>query len=157
MKCACGNKMTKVIVDEYDFTDLAGLPVIVQRMPALKCKKCGEEMLAGADISRVLEHVAITIIQRVPRLGAKEAKFLRGQLGLTQKELAARMGLHKITVAAWESKKSISPQHDHILRTIVLAKLSRTATPAHLHALGHVHTAKPLKSPRKVVIEKLAS
>lgn len=157
MKCKCGNKMTEVIIAEYDFTSLAGLPVVVRGMPARRCPNCGEETLVGKEIDRVLDEVTLAIIQRAPRLSAKEAKFLREHLTLTQKELAERMGLHKITVAGWESKRPISPQHDHILRAMVLAKLGRAATPAQLVTLEHVHTATPPKSPPRVVVEKMAS
>ncbi|MCC6806089.1 MAG: helix-turn-helix domain-containing protein [Deltaproteobacteria bacterium] len=156
MKSKCGQKMNKVVLDEYDFSDLAGLPVVVRDIRILRCAKCGEELMLGAETDRIMKQVALAVVNRPERLGANEARFLRGHLGLTQKELAERMGLHKITVAAWESKKPISPQHDHILRAMVLAKLMRKDS-SDLLALEHVHTAKPRRAVRRLVVERLAS
>ena len=155
MKSKCGQKMNKVVLDEYDFSDLAGLPVVVRDIRILRCAKCGEELMLGAETDRIMKQVALAVVNRPERLGANEARFLRGHLGLTQKELAERMGLHKITVAAWESKKPISPQHDHILRAMVLAKLMRKDS-SDLLALEHVHTAKPRRAVRRLVGERVA-
>ncbi len=158
MKCKCGKAMKRVTLDEYDFSALAGIPVVVKEMPALKCPECGEEMLAGQDIDRILNAVTLQVLKRKGRLAAKEASFLRHRLGLTQKELAERMGLHTVTVAAWESKKPISPQHDHILRAMVIAKLAPAATPEQLQAvLEHVHKANPPKTIHRFVVSALAS
>jgi DNA-binding transcriptional regulator YiaG len=158
MKCKCGAVMKRVTLDEYDFSGLAGLPVVVKGMPALRCPACREEMLAGQDIERVLNTLTLEVLKRKGRLAAKEARFLRHRLQFTQKELAERMGLHTVTVAAWESKKAISPQHDHILRAMVLVKLAPAATPQQLRAvLEQVHKANPPKTVQRFVVSDLAS
>jgi DNA-binding transcriptional regulator YiaG len=150
-------RMKRVTLDDYDFSALAGLPVVVKGMPALRCPGCREELVVGADVERVLTSVTLEVLKRKGRLAAKEARFLRHQLGVTQRELAERMGLHTVTVAAWESKKSISPQHDHILRAMVLAKLA-AATPEQLRAvLEHVHMTNPPKTAQRLVVSAIAS
>lgn len=156
MKSKCGQKMKEVAVDAYDFSDLAGLPVVVRDIRILRCPKCGEELMLGTEINRAMERIALAVVSREERLGPKEARFLRGQLGLTQTELAEKMGLHKITVAGWESKKPISPQHDLMLRAMALAKLTGPTSPE-LHALERVHMAQPRSSPRRLIVERLAS
>ncbi len=155
MKSKCGEKMKEVVIDKYDFSDIARLPVVVHGMRMLRCAKCGEELMLGAETDRILDEVALSVVSKPERLGSNEAGYLRSHLGLTQKELAERMGLHKITIAAWESKKPISPQHDHILRGMVLAKLTKQKSPE-LLALEHVHTAKPRRAARRFVVERLA-
>ena len=158
MKCKCGNTMSAVIHQNYDFSTLAGLPIMLRELRVLRCRKCGEELLDGREIDRALVAVTLKIVTREGRLSAKEARFLRQQLGITQKELAERMGLHTITVAGWESKKVISPQHDHILRAMALAHLVPAANPEQVRSvLSHVRTGSPPKTPRRLVVEKLAS
>ena len=156
MKSKCGEKMKQVVVAEYDFSDIAGLPVVVRGIRMLRCAKCGEEMMIGKETDRALDQIGRAIVAHSERLGPKEARFLRGHLGLTQKELADRMGIHKITVAGWESKKPISPQHDLIMRAIVLAALAEDAAPT-LAALQQVHKAGPRPQSRRLVVQQLAS
>ncbi len=156
MKSKCGQKMKEVMLDEYDFSDLAGLPVVVRGIRMLRCPKCGEELMLGTEADRAMERIALAVVAREERLGPKETRFLRGHLGLTQGELADKMGLHKITVAGWESKKPISPQHDLMLRAMAIAKLTGATSPE-LHALEQVHKAQPRTSSRRLVVERMAS
>ncbi|MBI5511752.1 MAG: helix-turn-helix domain-containing protein [Deltaproteobacteria bacterium] len=58
-------------------------------------------------------------------LSNDKARFLRkAWLGLTQDELAGRMGINKITVADWErGERPLSKEHDYELRGIALAHM----------------------------------
>ena len=63
---------------------------------------------------------------RGDHLSGERARYLRKQLGLTQQELAERADIDRVTVAKWETgDKSISPQHDFLLRGFALAELMR--------------------------------
>jgi YgiT-type zinc finger domain-containing protein len=155
MICKCKGQMTQAVLPEYDFTPLVGLPVVVLGMPILRCEKCGEEMLDGPDVERVLAALIRAVTELPRRLGPKQARFLRGQLGLTQKALAQKMGLHTITVAGWESTKTISPQNDYILRSMIAsAKLRPAFQDKTFMALAQVHKEKPRRTPSRIVLDK---
>lgn len=55
--------------------------------------------------------------------GAREwIRGLRARLGLTQPELAARVGVYPTTVARWEMKGGQYPRACHIARLVILEK-----------------------------------
>ena len=61
-------------------------------------------------------------------------------------------------MAGWESKKTISPQHDHILRAMALAQLLPAASAEQARSvLDHVRLGEPSKAPRRLVVDELAS
>src|SRR5438552_2620699 len=123
IKCECGGSMRRARLKEFDFSALAGLPVIVRDLPGLRCARCGAETLSGQVIDELLERVALELVRQEPRLRSEQARFLRKRLGLTQHELAARMALNRQTVAKWETEReAISPQNDMALRALVLGK-----------------------------------
>jgi transcriptional regulator with XRE-family HTH domain len=82
----------------------------------------------------MLVTVARTVLSQPHILGADEARFLRkAVLGLTQEQLAKRMGINKVTVADWErGERLLSKEHDYELRGIafsaVLERLGESLT-----------------------------
>lgn len=123
-KCECGGKYKESVVKDFDFTPFAGLPVILQEGPGLRCSKCGDETLDGKVIDGLLDALASEVIKQPHLLNGQQARFLRKRLGLTQGELAERMGLsRRETVADWE-RGNISPQNDYILRALTFDRLS---------------------------------
>lgn len=78
-------------------------------------------MLHGQIINVSLFLIAMLIVRFPRRLTPGFARYLRRAMQITQQELADRMGIARETVASWESNlKEISPQHDLILRVLIL-------------------------------------
>lgn len=119
--CECGGELRPAIFDRYDFSGYAGFPLHVLKVPGLRCTKCKGETIDGGVVNTVLNVVVIEIVKSPGRLDSDQARFLRRTLGATQQELADRMGIARETVAKWECGEAISPQHDLILRVIVIA------------------------------------
>lgn len=161
---ACGTPraMRAVVLSEYDASALVGMPVVVDRMRALRCSRCGAERIEGREVTSLLIQVTDAVVRSPSLLSAERARFLRKQLGVTQHELAERAGIDRVTVAKWETgDKPISPQHDFLLRGFAVAELMRAqGAPAELVAelaaqvLSRVRTTsapsreKPLHIPR---------
>jgi DNA-binding transcriptional regulator YiaG len=119
LKCECGGSLEPTMLQDFDFSVYAGLPVRVTRAPGLKCSKCGGETLEGEVIDELLEKLSIAMIREEHRLAPPEMKFLRKRMQLTQAKLAQRMGIVRETLADWERGASaISPQYDFMLRGI---------------------------------------
>jgi transcriptional regulator with XRE-family HTH domain len=120
--CECGGTLRPVTLEKYDFSDYVGFKVMLHGIPGLRCDKCRGETIIGGVVNAALNLTLMKIFEHPGRLRADEAKFLRRNLGITQEELATRMGINRVTVAKWEcGDEPISPQHDYVLRGTALA------------------------------------
>ena len=147
--CDCGGTLRPSLLHDFELTVYVGLPVRAKEIQGLRCDKCGWETIRGPAIGAATRQVAVLVLGLPERLSPAQAKFLRGLMGHTQKELAERMGITRKTVAEWEGKKGhISPQNDLILRILAYAKLLASESPSVvapelLQALTHIRTAAP--------------
>jgi DNA-binding transcriptional regulator YiaG len=117
-------------VPEFDFSQYVGggLHVILQNPPALVCDTCGGVALDGKVIDTARQAVVLLLVEIPERFGPSLARLLRRLIGLTQKELAERMGLHRVTIADWErGEKELSAQHDLLLRGIAMGVMSEAS------------------------------
>jgi DNA-binding transcriptional regulator YiaG len=122
--CECGGRLLAAKFPEYDFSDYIGFKVTVAEMDGLRCDQCGGETIDGGMVNAIMNLTVLKITQAPRRLDGAEARYLRQNLGVTQEELASRMGVVRETVAKWEcGDTAISPQHDYILRGLTLSFL----------------------------------
>ena len=120
--CECGGLLRPAKLDVYDFSDYVGLNVTVNNVDGFRCDKCGGETVDESLINMVTNYTIVQVAKSQHRLNGDEARYLRRSLHATQSELAARMGIDRVTVADWErGAEKISPQHDYILRGLTLA------------------------------------
>jgi DNA-binding transcriptional regulator YiaG len=127
LNCACGGVLKEASLDSYDFSGYTGFHTILQNVPGLRCTKCGGETLHGGMIHMIFKCLIVEIAKTQRRLSSNEARFLRRVMNMTQQELATRMAIARETVAKWEcGDAEISPQHDFILRVVVLTPLIRS-------------------------------
>ncbi len=90
----------------------------------------------------------MALLELSRRLSGAEARFLRkAALGIAQEELASRFGITRVTVARWETRRSLSAEQDYELRAHVAAELLE---------LGKRGMA-PWKSRRTALLELLTS
>lgn len=127
LKCACGGTLHRQQVPELDFSRYigAGLHVILRNPPAWVCDQCKGVTLDGEVIDTATRSVVLHLITAPERLGGSLAKLVRRLLGLTQQDLAARIGVNRVTVADWErGAKELSAQNDLLLRCIAMAVIA---------------------------------
>lgn len=157
-RCECGGEFKATTVATYDFTPIAGIPAQLKNVRALVCARCGGVTLDGRIINVALNAIAIAITRLPSRLTHERSRFLRRRLGLSQQALAERMGIDRVTVAKWETSGEISPQHDHMLRGLVLAHCARTAKrldpAAMVEALSSVHREPTPEPAPPIVIDR---
>jgi DNA-binding transcriptional regulator YiaG len=130
IRCECGGTLHRQQVPEFDFSQYVGggLQVILQNPPAWVCDQCSGVALDGEVIDTAMQAVIVLLIEIPERFGPDLAKLLRRLLGLTQQELAERMGINRVTVANWEcGKNEPSPHHDLLLRSIATGVISNSS------------------------------
>jgi transcriptional regulator with XRE-family HTH domain len=120
-RCECGGALKPTKLSNFDFSRYSGIPSFLDGAPGWKCGSCEREILSGEVINASLFFIAMHIVTLPHRLPANLARYLRHSMQITQQELADRMGIARETAASWESNlKEISPQHDLILRVLLL-------------------------------------
>lgn len=99
---------------------LKALPGTVLRdITVWRCGECGEYEVEIPRLEALLRTVAGMVIERASRLTADEVVFLRSFLGLTQADLAARLGIAPETLSRYEHGELMGRQTDRLLRMIV--------------------------------------
>jgi DNA-binding transcriptional regulator YiaG len=148
--CHCGGRLRHAILPEHDLAPYVGLEGKARNIPGLRCTGCGGESLEGDVIAAVIKLSVVNIAQIKTRLSSGAARFLRRAVGMTQAELATRMSINRVTVAKWEcDEEPISPQHDMLLRVLVLSPLASTGQipqkdmASILEGLGAVRVSPP--------------
>jgi DNA-binding transcriptional regulator YiaG len=90
-------------VDRADLSALMGLsPVEVHHAPALRCTHCGEVTWEGTTLDAIAYELARQLVADSSHLAPDEVRYVRKYLGLTQADLATRLGVDRNTVARWE-------------------------------------------------------
>ncbi len=152
-KCGKG-KMRKGKIANHNIGALVGLgSVFLTKAPALVCSACSHVMLEGTVLDHAMQQLARMIVEQAEELRPEEVRYLRETLGMTQVELAERLGISRVTLARWETACApLARPSSLALRSIVAwylndAKLARQvaspgAAAAERHSppyrLGHV-------------------
>jgi transcriptional regulator with XRE-family HTH domain len=108
------------VLREVDLSPVLGLPVVVPRFSGFRCgRDRSHVVLDGTLVEQARFVAAFTALEMGYLVHADLARYLRRYMGLTQADLATKMGVERITVARWESDEHvISPQNDYVLRGI---------------------------------------
>ena len=112
----CNAKEVFPLVTDYTTTvKHDGRPYTI-RIPDLvipTCRKCGERIFTSAQDDRIVA----ALRAQVGLLTPEELHERRGQLGMTQQELAEQLGVAKETISRWETGALIqSRAMDNLLR-----------------------------------------
>lgn len=87
----------------------------------------GEMHVSIADVDGLHFAIGRHLVAHRKALSPKEIRFLRNTMGLTQAELAARLGNTSQSVARWEKGESDIPgTAEKLLRAVFLATLDRS-------------------------------
>jgi len=85
-----------------------------------------------------LDNVLASMVVATPgRLRGQEVRFIRSMLDLSQKQLADRLGVSRVTVARWEGKSStpIPGAADRLLRMIYAIEMFTADGVEHVYSM----------------------
>lgn len=140
--CSAG-LLEPAVVPQADVSDLVGLsPVEVRQAPVLRCTPCGALSWEGPALEAIEYELARQLVADSSHLNPSEVRYLRKYLGLTQADLATRLGVDRTTVARWQTADR-PLRHGEALALRALAALHLIAQrPAMAQAL-HARFADP--------------
>lgn len=116
--CSTGT-LRKGATKDHDVGPLFGLDdVLLDGAPALICPNCGHVALDGELIEAARRHIATDLVRNRVVLSAREVRFLRETIGMTQAELAERLDIIRGTVTRWEAGDDLGPVQSFALRTL---------------------------------------
>ena len=117
----CGAE-ARVIRGSYRFRE-SGLPnVILQGIEIIRCPVCGNEDPILPRLNRLMQVVALSMVNKPYRLRGEEIRFLRKYLGKTGEEFARLIHVDKTTLSKWENNDDrVGDQSDRLIRLLVLA------------------------------------
>jgi DNA-binding transcriptional regulator YiaG len=159
LKCECGGTFVPRIRDVIDLAPIMGLEghtAMVKDAGVLVCNRCSEVMLDSGLLDAARANMAAMGCLRPSRLTPQLARLCRDLLGVTQEELASRMGITRVTVARWETNTHpISPQLDFLLRGFVAAHLAQDRPGLATQVLKHLSAvASAPPAPKEPLVVK---
>jgi putative zinc finger/helix-turn-helix YgiT family protein len=120
--CAQCRKLMKTERQNYRYTESGLANVTLVGIEVSHCPSCGERVVSIPRMAQLHRAIALELIRKSAKLTSAEIRFLRKQLGLSSKDLAARIGVEPETVSRWESDANpqpISPPAERALRLMV--------------------------------------
>ena len=90
-----------------------------------KCKKCEEKFIEIPRINELHLLIGKTIVCKKELLSASEVRFLRKEIGMKSKDMAAALSIEAETYSRWENgKQSVASCHDKSLRMMYVMNAS---------------------------------
>lgn len=120
MRCPeCGRVMkTAQKKQRYHYRE-SGLNNVFIWVKIHHCAKCGETLPKIPNVKGLHATIADTLFQKPTSLTGPEIRFLRKELGLKAKDLAAFLGVTPVTVSRWETgTHDIGDSTDRLIRCL---------------------------------------
>jgi putative transcriptional regulator len=120
MQCPrCGSPGMVEMKGDYPYTESGLKNVVLRGVTLHKCRKCGELLPEIPHIKKLHATIALQLLYKEGPLTGEEIRFLRKEMRLKANELAALLGVHKVTVSRWENNdEKIGASSDRLLRYI---------------------------------------
>jgi putative zinc finger/helix-turn-helix YgiT family protein len=146
MKCPrCGSSDMVAIKGDYRYAESGLKNVMLKGITLHKCKNCGELLPEIPHIKKLHAKIALELLYKEGSLTGEAIRFLRKEMRLKANELAALLGVHKVTVSRWENnEEKIGPSSDRLLRYIyAMRRIEELA--AHLDEFGAAKVSETIR------------
>lgn len=130
MRCVfCESEMV-VRREHHPYKEAGLIGVTLRDLEVSRCGRCGYYRLGVRNPEVLHRAIAEILIRKTARLGGSEIRFLRRCLGLSETDLARRMGVTIETVSRWEHGSSgMRISADRLLRVIAAMELGISPPP----------------------------
>ena len=110
---------------EYEHTTRVGRYAVVDTADATETLADGSPGITSEELSRLERRAAMTVLSEVEDIEGSELKFARKAIGLTQAELALKLGVTTETVCRWETGKEDFKRQTRLAVLRILDELDR--------------------------------
>ena len=109
--------------NKYRYTESGLNNVVIEGIEVVK-DDLGDTVYCIPNVRGLHRAIAHAIITHDVGISGKELRFLRTEMGLTQKELAKILGVARVTVTRWETaEKPIDRHAEFVVRMLAAEKL----------------------------------
>ena len=163
MRCLeCGTRMRARRNQTVPYPE-SGIPDLwLKGITVYRCRKCRAEFPEFPNSKRLHQGIADWLTQKLFPLTGPELRFLRKQMGVSTKDLAEIMGMHRESLTRWETgAERIGAQSDRLIRLVygVCCTPEGQTLPPHLQRIRDALTSiqrKRERRPTKVILSPAA-
>jgi len=121
----CGGGLKTLEDRPYHYTE-SGLDYVwLIGILQYRCEKCGESSVEIPRINRLHLLIGSTIVRKKELLTGSEVRFLRKEIDMKSKDIAAALSIEPETYSRWENgKQAVAAYHDKSLRMIYVMNAS---------------------------------
>jgi putative zinc finger/helix-turn-helix YgiT family protein len=121
MRCPqCGVAMRAGKKQNHPYRE-SGLPNVLIQVTVYQCPECKETLPQIPDVKGLHAAIADYLFQKPTQLTGPEIRFLRKEMGMRGKDLAALLGVTPVTVSRWETgAERVGPSPDRLVRCFYL-------------------------------------
>ena len=152
----CGHEMTLIKSEPYHYRESGLDNVFLYGIAQSRCKKCGGEIVTIPNIKGLHLAIGRNLVCKEEMLTGAEARFLRKELKLNSKDMAAALSMKPVTYLRWENEKqSVSPTCDKQLRLVYILNVTEEeGRVLHKSILGMMTAMaiRPFSEPNRIEI-----
>ena len=116
--CGAG---ARVVRGSHRF-DEAGVPVLLQGIQLIRCRKCGNEDPIIPTVNDLMKMLALAVATKPYRLRGEDVRFLRKYLSMNGDQFARLIHVDRTTLSKWETNDDpVGEQSDRLIRLIALS------------------------------------
>jgi transcriptional regulator with XRE-family HTH domain len=152
-KCPKCDNPTEIIKDRPYHYKESGLDYVwLSGILQFKCRKCRETYVEIPHITELHMHIGKTIVCKKESLTGQEIRFLRKEIGMKSKDMAAALSIEPETYSRLENgKQPIAPYHDKNLRLIYVINASEnTGKVLSRNSRSILHDIAAKRAPKKI-------
>ncbi|MFH1079381.1 MAG: type II TA system antitoxin MqsA family protein [Pseudomonadota bacterium] len=121
----CGHEMTLIKSEPYHYSESGLDNVFLYGIAQSRCTECAEEIVTIPNIKGLHLAIGRNLVCKEEMLTGDEARFLRKELKLKSKDMAATLSMKPETYSRWENEKqSVSPTCDKQLRLVYILNVT---------------------------------
>jgi len=147
----CGSKLKKSKKD-YRYIESGLDNVILKGIDVYECPSCGESYTGIKNIEGVHRTIALALVKKAGLLDGSEVRFLRKEMGLNAKKLAALLGVDPVSVSRWENQKAeIGITNDKLIRMLFIQSLEEQCNEVAKNTVELIGSIKKKAGPKQEI------
>lgn len=151
MKCLFCGKEAKKTKKDYQYVESSLDNVVLSGINVYEC--CGEVMPEIKNVEKLHKLIALAIVKKSSLLSGKEFRFIRKQMLLKEKEIAAILGVSPVSVSRWEKENAkIGASNDRLIRMLYIQSVEENNNKVFCGIVNGLATIKQSAKQSKISI-----